>query len=257
MPSAPASTTHNRGVLRLAVGASVAIGLLLALLLLAVAFVTLTAIATDSVERRSRTFPPVERLRIEPGSGDVTVVGERRDDVRVEMRIHRNAWRDDHLPTVELRRDLLRLDGDCSLWLFAGSGECGTSFTVRVPSSTAVQVLDGGAGDVRLNALSGPLAIATGSGDVEIDGHRGAVVTATAGSGDVELRMLRAPRSVRLQTGSGDVGVVVPDVPYRIAVDTGSGDEDVQAIDDPRAERAIAVRTGSGDVEIYGVGGRR
>jgi hypothetical protein len=256
MASVSTPPPTGRDPLRVVVGACVAIGLLLAIPLVAVAFVTLTAITSDSVERRARTFPPVERLRIDPGGGDVTVVGERRADVRVEMRIHRNAWRDDWQPTVKLMPDrVLRLGSDCSVWMFAGTGECGASFTVRVPSATAVAVLGGGSSDVRLDALSGPLDVSTGSGDIEVDGYRGAVVSAAAGSGDIELWAVRAPRRLRAQAGSGDVTVVVPDVPYRVAVDTGSGDEDIQVIDDPSAEPTITVRTGSGDVEVVGVGG--
>lgn len=258
MPDAPApshSTPPHGGLLRFAVGVAVVVGALIAVLLVGGALVTVLATTSDEVERSGRSFPATERLRIDTGSGDVTVIGERRADVRVEARVHHNMFHGDGRATVALRDGTLRLDGDCSLWTFLGARECGTSFTVRVPRGTAVAVLGGGSSDVRLDALSGPLDVQLGSGDVDVDAYRGTAVRATTGSGDVELRTLRPPRRLLARTGSGDVEIVVPDVPYSVGVDTGSGDEDVQVTDDPTADRSIEVRTGSGDVSVFGLGG--
>lgn len=252
MPPVSAAPAAARRLPRFVVGVFVVIGLLMALLLLAAGFLAITAVTTDSVERRARTFPAVEQLRVRPGSGDVTIRGERREDVRVDMRIHHNMWRNDWQPGVEMRGDLLWLDNECAVWTVVAPGQCGASFTIRVPRATAVALVGGGSSDVRVERLAGALDVATGSGDVEVDGYRGAVVTVTAGSGDVELESLRTPRRVWAQAGSGDVAITVPHAAYRVDVHTGSGDEDVQVADDPRSDRSIDVRTGSGDVELLG-----
>lgn len=255
----------------------VALCVLIGVFVGAYAVLTLLSIATASTEHRTRTFRAVGELRVAAGGGDVTIVGERRDDVRVDLEIQLGMWRGAWQPEIQLRSggDDLRLGSECSVWAHIGVSDCGAAFTIRVPRSTNVVVTDGGASDVRVERLDGrveiatdsgdvevhdvggPLTVDADSGDVEVDAYRGLVATATADSGDVELRTLRAPRSLRAQADSGDITIAVPDVAYRVEVDTDSGDEDVQVADDPRARRTITARTDSGDVAIYGVGSAR
>ncbi len=276
MSTAPVTPPPAKGGLpRTVVLVCIFIGLAVGVLLAGSAAVIGLSIASADTDRTARTFPAAERLRIEAGGGDVTVVGERRDDVRVEAEIRHTMWREDWKPEIELRGDALRLGNDCSMWIFVGTGECGASYTVRVPYATALAMDDGGSGDrrvvrvagrvdvetgsgdVELLDASGPLTVDADSGDVDVDAYRGRSLVARADSGDVEVRALRAPSGLRAEADSGDVTVTVPDAAYRVSVATGSGDEDVQLTDDPRAQRTIVIRTGSGDVSLSGAAAGR
>jgi hypothetical protein len=254
----------------------VALCVLIGVLVGAYAVLTLLSIATASTEHRTRVFRAVDQLRIDAGPGDVTIVGERRDDVRVELAIQRGMWRGAWQPQVDVRPGgrFLKLESHCSLWAHIGVSDCGASFTVRVPRGTRVSVagssgsvwvarlagpvaVESRSGDVHADDASGPLTLDASSGDIAVEGYRGTRLSIHAGSGDVEIRALRVPRRLRAEASSGDVDVVVPDVPYRVAVDTGSGDEDVQVRHDPSSPRRIDASTSSGDVSILATGAGR
>ncbi|HEX5146136.1 MAG TPA: DUF4097 family beta strand repeat-containing protein, partial [Conexibacter sp.] len=203
----------------------------------------------------------------------VSVVGERRRGVRVDMAIQRGMWRGGWQPRVAVERDgrRLELQSHCSVWAHIGVGDCGASFTVRVPRGTRLAV-DAGSGDVRVAGLArgatvdtssgdvhaqdvaGPLRVLASAGDVDVEGYRGADVTLQAGSGDVELDARSAPRRVRATTGPGDVALEVPDRAYRVAVRTGTGDRSVHVREDPHAPRSIVATTGAGDVSVAAPG---
>lgn len=256
---------RRRGLPRAFVAACVALGVLIG----AYAVLMLLSIASASTEHRARSFAAVERLRIDTGSGDVTVVGERRGDIRVEMLIQRGMWRGAWQPDVGLDHadGTLTLASECSVWAHIGVGECGASFTVRVPRGTGVDVhassgdvrianlarpvtVDASSGDVHVTDTSGRLSLAADSGDVHVEGYRGTRLATQASSGDIDVSTLRAPLRLSADADSGDIDVSVPDVAYRVAVETDSGDQDVQVRQDPDARHAIEARASSGDVTI-------
>lgn len=263
-PPAPAAPKRS-GLPRAFVGVCVVLGALIG----AYAVLMLVSIATASTEHRTRTFRAVDALRVDTGSGDVTIIGEARDDVRVEMEIQRGMWRGAWQPDVAMRADgrSLRLGSDCSTWAHIGVSDCGASFTVHVPRGTRVAVdassgdvtaigiagaVDVGAssGNVRAEDVSGPLTLDASSGDIDVGGFRGTTLSASASSGDIELRTRRAPRSLRAEASSGDVTIAVPDATYRVEVETDSGDENVGIRQDPDAQRSIEAKSSSGDVTI-------
>jgi hypothetical protein len=263
--TAPPEPPKRRGLPRAFVAFCIAIGALIG----AYAVVTLLSLTTASTEHRSRTFAAVGELRIDSGSGDVTIAGQRRSDIRVDMAIQRGMWRGAWQPSVETRRggSSLRLGSRCSFWAHVGVGECGASFVISVPIGTRVVVnassgnvriagmadavsVDASSGDVEADASSGPLRLAADSGDVTVQGYRGTEISARTGSGDVDLNALSAPRSVRAEAGSGNVTIAVPDVRYRVSLQTGSGSQHVQVRRDPNAARGIEAKAGSGDVTI-------
>lgn len=251
----------------------VAVCVVLGVLVGAYCVLLLLSIATASTERRTRTFPPVEHLRVDAGSGDVTVVGERRRDVRVDMLIQRGMWRGAWQPDVELRRAdrTLQLGSECSLWAHVGVSECGANFTIRVPRGTRVAIdassgdvrvrglatpvtVDASSGDVHAERLGGPLRVDSSSGDVHVEGFRGPRAAVRASSGDVDVLAARAPRRIVADASSGDISIAVPDVPWRVTVETDSGDQDVQVRQDPDARRVLEARADSGDVRIVRLG---
>lgn len=251
----------------------VALCVLIGALVGAYAVLMLISLATASTEHRTRTFAAAKTLHVEAGSGDVTVVGERRDDVRVEMAIQRGMWRGAWQPEIRTRaggRDL-RLTSECSLWAHVGVSDCGASFTIRVPRGTRVAIdapsgdatvrnlagsvtIDASSGDVSAADVAGPLTLGASSGDVDVFSYRGRVLDAHASSGDVTVRTLVAPRRLRADASSGDVDVAVPDATYRVAAEADSGDRTVAVRQNPDAPRRIEAHASSGDVTVVRLG---
>lgn len=263
MPTA--SSPPRRGLPRAFVAFAVAAGLVAA----AWAALSLASLASRSTERTTTTYVAAGLLRIDTGSGDVTIVAEDRTDVRVVTEVRHGIWRP-HV-TQGLRDGRLELTGDCDFWAEIGIDSCRTSFEVRVPLATRIVVdassgdlavsgaradvsLHASSGDIHARDVSGLLELDSSSGDVEVDGYRGMRLDAHTSSGDVEVRSLRAPRRLVADTSSGDVRVVVPDGTYRVAASTDSGDEDIQVGNDPYARNVIEATTSSGDVTVAGLG---
>jgi hypothetical protein len=220
-----------------------------------------------------RTFAAVEELRIDAGSGDVTVIGERRRDMRVEMEIQRGMWRGAWQPHVGTQQGgrRLQLESHCSVWAHIGVGDCGASYTVHVPRGTRLVVdassgdvrvagverpvtVDASSGDVHVEDLAAPLRLSASSGDVHVEGYRGADASVEASSGDIHVSALRAPRRLHTVASSGDIDLAVPDKAYRVTVQVDSGDQSVQVRQDPNAPRVIEARASSGDVSIVPLG---
>ncbi len=76
-------------------------------------------------------------------------------------------------------------------------------------------------------------------------------ISASTGSGGVDLEFASAPDLVEVSTGSGSVEITVPEGTYAVAIDTASGSETIEGVvDDPAAERTITVDTGSGGILV-------
>jgi hypothetical protein len=265
----PAPPPKRRGLPRSFVALCVALGVLVG----AYTVVTLLSLTTASTEHRTRTFAAVEELRVDAGSGDVTIVGERRRDVRVEMEIQRGMWRGAWQPHVRTRQGghRLELQSHCSVWAHIGVGDCGASYTVHVPRGTRLVVdassgdvrvarirrpvtVDASSGDVHVQDVAAQLRVGADSGEVHVDGYRGTDASVQADSGDIHVTALSAPRRLRTIADSGDVHLAVPDERYRVTVQTDSGDQSVQVRQDPDAPRVIEARADSGDVSIVRLG---
>lgn len=266
MSTAPATPpAKQRGLPRPFVVVCVVIGAVIG----AYGALTLLSQLTASTVHRTRTFRAVDELRVRAGSGDVTVIGGPRRDVRVDMAIQRGMFRGAWKPEVGVRAGgrELELNSNCSVWEQIGVGHCGASFTISVPRGTRVVVeassgevdvskldgpvtVDASSGDVHAAVVRGPLTINASSGDVRVDDHRGHVVSATASSGDIDIHAAVPPRRLRAEASSGDVTVLVPDVTYRVESDADSGDEEVQVRQDPDAPRVIEAQASSGSVSV-------
>lgn len=262
------STSQRRGLPRPFIAVAVLCGLA------AVAYTALSfaSLAAGRTERTETTTAAVDHLRIDAGSGDVTVIGEPRSDIRIVAKVRRGLW--DARQRQRLAGDRLELTTDCSFFAQLGfGGNCDTSYEVRVPLATeaSVRVSSGDAmlsglrgadvsassGDVRVDDVTGPLRVRVSSGDVRVAGYRGTDAEVRASSGDVEVRAQAAPRRIDVEVSSGDVAIVVPDVAYRVEADTRSGDEDVQVRQDPGAPRVIRATTSSGDLKVARLGDAR
>ena len=116
---------------------------------------------------------------------------------------------------------------------------------VRVSKHAGALNVDTGSGDVAIKTADGKMLVDTGSGDVEITDGRGRINVDT-GSGDV--RLVRTRGDVRADTGSGDVVISEFADCADLDIDTGSGDVDVNG--DLSKLRRVRVDTGNGDIKV-------
>ncbi|HTQ04505.1 MAG TPA: DUF4097 family beta strand repeat-containing protein [Polyangiaceae bacterium] len=184
----------------------------------------------------------LDTVRVDVGSGDVTVDGADVADVSVTARVEGPL---NHLGH-SVDGGVLTLFDDCH------EHHCSVDVHAVVPAGVAVEV-DTGSGDIAVNRLLGTLDLHTGSGDVDGSELAAIDLSARTGSGDISLQVDDPAENVTLQTGSGNVALGVPAGSYRLRVSTGSGDQRTNRVEsDDAAPGAITVHTGSGDVTIDG-----
>lgn len=243
------------------------VGICVAFAVIAAAWsgLSVVALASRHSDTSSRTYPAGESLQLGGASGDVTIIAQERDDIRVDARTSWSLAR----PDVELRRDgdRLTIDGDCGFWGGVGFSDCSADFEIYVPLDTRVDArissgdvrivgaraearLKTSSGDVEADDIAAPLELRTSSGDIDVLGFAGTEVFAQTSSGDVTVRAETAPDRVEARTSSGDVTVAVPDDVYDVLPSTSSGDTHVEVRQDPDAARVIEARTSSGDVNV-------
>ncbi|MEV5409499.1 DUF4097 family beta strand repeat-containing protein [Thermopolyspora sp. NPDC052614] len=188
----------------------------------------------------------VTKVRVESGSGGITVVESARSGIAVTETLQ---WRgnEDSRPKTshEVNGGLLTLTYDCPGLV----GNCSVEYRVEIPRGLSVKA-DTGSGEVVLRGLSGQVEATTGSGGINGADLTGKRVVGETGSGDVELRFGATPDDVRVETGSGNGVVRVPAGSYNVITETGSGEQQVEVGRDSAAPRKIDVSTGSGDVKV-------
>ncbi|MEU7816012.1 DUF4097 family beta strand repeat-containing protein [Pseudonocardia sp. NPDC049154] len=171
--------------------------------------ITTDEITTDEIttERGTdRHDGAVERVEIVADAGDVRLRPGPAGSATVE---HETRWTGPRPElTQELAGDVLRITARCP-----EPGErCETRLTVTAPAAAASNV-DLGAGDVRVEDLTGAHELRTAGGDVTGAGLAGPRVSATSTAGDVALGFAAPPAAVVAESTAGDVEVGVADDP--------------------------------------------
>ncbi len=229
--------------------------------------------AWSTTEQRTELAAGITAVRMDVGSGDVTIRTGDRAQTSLTTHVHTWWWRDGG-PNY-------RRDGDTLV--LAGCRGCSVDYELVVPPGTRVfgetgsgsVVVQGvgevdvelGSGDVRVRDVSGPVdartesgnvTLARVSGPVDVQSSSGSIngsglagpVLADTSSGDVTLELSRA-QQVRASTASGDVDLTVPAGHYRVDTETGDGVEVAnEVVDDPDARYALELDTSSGDITI-------
>jgi hypothetical protein len=247
-----------------------------ALAVVAVAGVAALAVGvggwTNSEAKTSReTFEQkITEVRLDSGSGDVTIIADGDGKVEVEQRV-RKFW---FFPAKPKK---LEVDGE-ALVIPDGCGvNCSIDYTIKVPDGTKVTGdaaagtldLDGVAsvdvelssGDVHLTNVGGPVNVETNSGSVDADHVRGDATIRThsgdikvddvtgrtnlrANSGTINADNLREP--VEAETNSGDIRVDLS-APTSVRAKASSGSIDLLV---PEGAYKVATHTSSGESEV-------
>jgi hypothetical protein len=189
-------------------------------------------------------------LRVEAKAGSLRIEGRSGlSEVRVRgtARASRESWLDDIQLRTDRRGDELEVIVDIPSWSWTGVGRAykGLDLVIEVPSTLALDVIDGSGAIVI--AGTGPLRVRDGSGDIDVRDIEGPV-DITDGSGEIVLRMVRG--NVRIDDGSGEVEI--EDVRGNVEiVDDGSGSLSIA-----RVTGWVEVHdAGSGTVRVSDVGG--
>ncbi|MEV6720338.1 DUF4097 family beta strand repeat-containing protein [Streptomyces xanthochromogenes] len=200
----------------------------------------------------------ITAVRLENGSGGVTVNGTDGGSASLHRKVYYEKGTTRPSEATHRIEDGVLVLGGCS-------GSCSVKYTVQVPagipisgdvSSGDVSLHRVGAvdvaassGDIDLADVSGAVKVRTTSGEITGKGLAGGGIDTRTGSGDVHLTP-STPQSVQITAGSGDVVLTVPSAAYRVSVKTGSGDRNVKVPDDPAGPYGIGLTTGSGDVSV-------
>jgi hypothetical protein len=185
---------------------TLAIGVPVALALIAWTGLNLVALAGVGSYRVNLTVPVHGRAVVQGGAADVSVSPGQPGRIRVTGAVRYSLVR----PDITWRR------GPSSVTFHSGcdfpAGECSIRLAVTVPPGGTPAVTLG-SGDVTARGLSGRVTLSSASGNVNATGITGRSAI-SASSGDVVVTALSGPRAV-LRDDFGDItgtGVTSPDV---------------------------------------------
>jgi hypothetical protein len=221
-----------------------------------------------SVEVRHQLYrQPIDRIELDLGNGDATLIAGPARQVDIERRLRGHTK-----PTIEQtwQGNTLHIRVHCPQgrrWP-PSNDHCAAAYTLQLPVDTVVNARTT-SGSLNVFGIAGDLSLTTHSGDITLSNTTGAVrvradsgsvtggrlrstdVNAQLKSGAARLTFVAAPRSVTAKTASGEIDIAVPEGRYRTHASTLSGAWKVAVISDDSATSEITAQAGSGDVKIH------
>lgn len=226
-------------------------------MLVAVSAVVVTAVALAiaiwwalSSERRVTSYSvrgPLSAISLDLGDADAEIVGGRDEPVVEVRRTDRFAFDQSADNRRAVSGGVLRLRSRCASAIL---GACSATYRLIVPNNVPIAVRSG-SGDVQIAGFRGSARIETRTGDIAASSFCGFRLQARADRGDVSATAACAPERLELRSRTGDVEVVVPPGRYRIDADSDEGSRTVRgllAVDD--APFQILALSGAGDVQV-------
>lgn len=209
-----------------------------------------------TVENQSTTNEKITSVRLDNGSGAVTLKGEK--GVRHTLVKRKVRYKGDKPgATHKVEDGVLVLKGcgnNCTVEytvdLPAGlpvTGKTGSG-AITLSAMDSVQVTTSN-GRVKMKDISGDVQVKTNNGRVEGTRLAGARISAETSNGDVTLAASE-PRDVRIKTSNGGIDLAVPDVTYDVSTETSNGSEDVDVDSDATSKRRIDLSTSNGSIKV-------
>lgn len=215
-----------------------------------------TSVITEFFVREqatTRTFTePVSAVDASVDIGGITVTAGSTPNLTQVSAVAQSAFR-----TADVRMDLvdglLTMTGKCGARWFVDS-RCAVDLDVVIPPGTTLR-LNSGTGDIVVVGADRDVTVRTATGDLRLTDLRSGSVDAEAATGDVELRFVAPPTSVRASTATGSVVVRVPadGTTYRIESQTDVGQAKIGIPNDASSPRLIDVTSAVGDVTVSAV----
>ncbi|CAL9484554.1 hypothetical protein SUDANB58_03124 [Streptomyces sp. enrichment culture] len=199
----------------------------------------------------------ITSVRLENGSGGVTVNGTK-DSGRLSLR-REVEYRGDRPQGVthRIENGVLVLGG-------CGS-RCSVDYTVDVPAGVPVsgEVSDGGihltkvgavkvttsSGRIEMNGVSGAVEVKTSNGRITGEDIKGTRIRAQTSNGAINLTPA-APLDVQARTSNGDITLTMPKADYQVTADTNNGDRAIGVSDDPSGEYRLRLKSSNGDITV-------
>jgi hypothetical protein len=187
---------------------------------------------------------PLRSLTVSAGTGDITISGTSGSTVSVTEQVSYRGTP----PQLANGRTGSRL----VLGYTCGPGDCGVSYTIKVPRGMTVTARTN-VGAIHLSALAGQIVARTGTGSVNGTDLSARSTDLNAQVGDVRASFAAVPRTVRVSTDTGSITIRVPSS-QAYAV-TATADVGMIQVTVPRAQssaHAISAHSDVGSVSITG-----
>ncbi len=191
-------------------------------------FVLLSSCTLGLPESESRTVTLPDQLsgyRLNVPVGDVAVTSGAPVGIEATLR-----FRGSEAPTLQASEEGASVDHEWTC-----DRRCEVDLAITLPTET-------------LSVLT----IDLGTGDVEVADLVADEVTASVGTGRLEIGLEERPEAVTADVGTGDIRVVVPPGAYALDLASGLGpvDVDSEIRDDDGADASISAMTGVGSVRV-------
>jgi putative adhesin len=229
-------------------GAVVAVS---AVLVVGAAAALLIATVASSRERAVRfaVRGSLSGVTLDVGDADVEIAGGGRRELLEVQRTDRFAFGHDAVVSRTVAMGELRLRSRCPN---AVPHACSSRYRLVVPDNIPVDVRSAG-GTVRLRGYRGSARVTTRSGDIDVAGFCGFLLSARAESGDITTSAACAPQRLVLRSTEGSVSASVPPGRYQVEAESTNGGERVSGVSsDADAPFSIQALSSSGDVAVEG-----
>ncbi|GII64097.1 hypothetical protein Skr01_41820 [Sphaerisporangium krabiense] len=210
----------------------------------------LSWLARQSETQQQTHRRPVSRIELDLGIGEVRLVAGQAGQVGVERRM---TWSGPK-PVLEERwsGETFRVEATCDQDSLIAA--CWVGYRLTVPPGVTVDARTS-EGDITLRDLTGVLRLATATGTITGTGLRTADVGAGTRMGDIVLRFVRAPGSLRTNSEAGDIDLEVPESDgYALDIRGGVGEQNIGVRATADAANIISVRNTAGGVRVAYLG---
>jgi hypothetical protein len=188
----------------------------------------------------------VQRIEVDVGDGNVTILGGGLDEVAVRRTDH---YAYDRYPSEwrTLENGVVRISSRCPSLVI---GSCAADYDLTISDNVPV-VVRVEHGNVRLTNYRGSAELEARAGSITVNGFCGFALQAATKQGDIDARTACSAERLELRTDTGNVHAIVPRGRYRVDTDTNAGTVVVRGItqifDAPWAIQALS---NTGDVTI-------
>ncbi|MBQ4835676.1 hypothetical protein [Pseudoalteromonas luteoviolacea] len=216
----------------------------------------------DFVESRTLSLPVagLDRLKIDAGSGKLTVIGEETDKISVKADIYQSQANTDYCFELIKQKNIALLTANTCHRQY---NHTLIHLTITVPSelltdikdrsgaiiieSASIGRIEDGSGSIRISNNLSSLEIEDGSGNINIHSVHGALAI-DDGSGKVVVEQVDG--DVSIEDGSGKI--VVKNVSGKVVIDDGSGSVLVR-----NAHSFELIDNGSGKIQLFDIKAQR
>ncbi|MBB4929491.1 hypothetical protein F4561_000311 [Lipingzhangella halophila] len=173
-------------------------------------------------------------------SGDVRVTGTSGDAVTVERTVRDTLMSSAHEQVGMDGASTVNVDAGCDGIAFFGG--CQVDYRIGVPEGTAVQA-DAHSGEVRVNAVTGEVAVSTSSGEVRANRVEGDLTVDTTSGG---MRLEEIDGDMDLEATSGSIWASGSGGSIQVDATSGS----IQLMPDDATD--VEASASSGSINVHG-----